>query len=72
MPLTKEERIDIILLAVAKLNMKFKRAVSVADASISGRPKMATYEDMSTQLLAALARRPFEGLDLSLRRMGIS
>lgn len=96
MPLTKEERIDIILLAgsgttryvartfnathrtqithdtVAKLIKKFKRTGSVADASRSGRPKTATDEGTSTQVLAAMARSPTKGTRRLSAQMGIS
>ncbi|GBO10468.1 hypothetical protein AVEN_223721-1 [Araneus ventricosus] len=89
MPLTKEERINIILLTgsgstrhiantfdathrtkithdtVAKPFTKFKRTVSVADASRSGRPKTATDEVTSTQVLTDSVG---QGSDVSLRK----
>lgn len=80
MQLTKEERIDIMLLAgsgttrhltrnfnatqriqithdiVAKLIQKLKRTGSVDDSSRSGKAKPETYEEASTQMLAAMTR----------------
>ncbi|GBN70519.1 hypothetical protein AVEN_36746-1 [Araneus ventricosus] len=50
-------RIQITHDFVTKLIKKFKRT-GVADASRSGRPKAATDEGTSTQVLAAMARSP--------------
>ncbi|GBM96212.1 hypothetical protein AVEN_200146-1 [Araneus ventricosus] len=52
---------QITPVTVAKLIMYFRRTGSVADVSRSGRPKTATNEGTSTQVLAAMVRSPTEG-----------
>ncbi|GBN94989.1 hypothetical protein AVEN_60168-1 [Araneus ventricosus] len=52
--------------------MKFKRASSVADANRSARPKTATDEGESTQVLAAMARSPTKGTGRLSAQMRIS
>ncbi|GBM12354.1 hypothetical protein AVEN_211546-1 [Araneus ventricosus] len=49
-------RTQITYDSVVTLIMKFKRTVSIADTSRSGRPKTPTDEGASTQVLAAMAR----------------
>ncbi|GBM81556.1 hypothetical protein AVEN_190269-1 [Araneus ventricosus] len=57
---------------VAKLIKKFKRAGSDADASRFGRPKMATDEGRSTQVLEAMAMSPIKRIRRLSSQMGIS
>ncbi|GBL85396.1 hypothetical protein AVEN_34588-1 [Araneus ventricosus] len=51
---------------------KFKRTGSVTDASRSGRPKTATDEGSSTQVLASMASSPTKGTRRLSAQMGIS
>ncbi|GBL71960.1 hypothetical protein AVEN_115005-1 [Araneus ventricosus] len=56
----------------AKLVEKFQRTISDANGSRSGRPKTATEEGTSTQVLEAMARSLMKGTRLLSAQMGIS
>lgn len=56
---------------VSKLTKKFKRIDSIADSSRFGRRKMATAEETSTHVQAAMPGSPTEATRLLSAQMGI-